>query len=185
MCPVKESGEHHDCAYEEEHSEDAFLRINVARVSQHKHKVHFSHWGMDSLQMVSIAPRDIELAENTARLMSVTVGDNRLVEEEDNNSTFENILDDDAIYDQSDFEESDIESEAETDLRSTTPDLGSYGNSLQQLDPNMRSAISALEDYSSSMQHQRFNTTVQCSSSMQHQRLDTAFRCSSPMQHQN
>ena len=113
---MRDIGEHHDCDYEEEHTEDALIKINVTRVNQHQHKVQGSHWGMDSLQMICIAPHDIELPENTARLMSETVNDNKLVEQEDNNSTSYNILDDDAIYDQSDFKKSDIESEADSDL---------------------------------------------------------------------
>ena len=97
---MRDIGEHHDCDYEEEHTEDALIRINVTRVNQHQHKVQGSHWGMDSLQMICVAPRDstIELQENTAKLMSVTVNDNKLETQEDNNSTSENILDDDALY---------------------------------------------------------------------------------------
>ena len=65
--------------------------------------------------------------------MSVTVKNNQFEEQEDFNSTSENILDDDALYEQNDFEESDIESEAESGTRSAASGVGSYNSLMQQL----------------------------------------------------
>ena len=111
-CPLREMGEHHDCDYEEEHSEGELARVNKTRANQHQHQLYGCYWGMETLELVCVAPRDTTVSGNAARLMSVTVKNNQFEEQEDFNSTSENILDDDALYEQNDFEESDIESEA-------------------------------------------------------------------------
>ena len=69
----------------------------------------------------------ISLQDSPAKLMSVTVEDNNLETQVDNNSTFENIMDDDALYEQSDSDDerwgSDPESDPESDPKSDSSEL--------------------------------------------------------------
>ena len=150
-CPLKEIGEHHDCDYEEEHTEGELVRINRTRVDQHQHQMHGCYWGMESLELVCVAPRDTVVTESIARQMSVTVKDNQMEEQENFNSTSEKMLDDDALYEQNDFEESDLESEADSETRSAASELESYNSLMQRLNPD--SVAQGLASYNSLTQH--------------------------------
>ena len=99
-CPVRELGEHHDCDIQVECSEGELVRVNKTRADQNQHRLHGCYWGMESLELVCVAPRDTVISGNSARQMSVTVKDSQVEEQEDFNSTSENILDDDALYEQ-------------------------------------------------------------------------------------
>ena len=90
----------------------------------------------------------ISLQDSPAKLMSVTVEDNNLETQVDNNSTFENIMDDDALYEQSDCGDerwdSDPESEFDSDPKSVPSELERPRPvmELRQVDPTVHRQFS-------------------------------------------
>ena len=70
-CPIKDNGEHHDCLYEKELTEDDLISVNIARVNQHQHPVQGSYWGVDNQQMIVLANRNqtIELQDANFPIM--------------------------------------------------------------------------------------------------------------------
>ena len=112
-CPVKEVGEHHDCDICKNYSEGELIEANRTRAMDNKHPLSGIYWGMETMELVCVAPRDTVISGNTARQMSVTV--NEVEVQEDFNSTSESIMDDDELYEQEDSEFEGYNSDSDTD----------------------------------------------------------------------
>ena len=121
-CPIKEEFGEHECGFSNELTEDDLVSANITRVENNKQPLQKLYWLEDNQHMLVAAPRDrvIKPRSSPVRLMAVTVNENYL----------ENSRDNDAIYEQEDSDDDELELtrhpiQTDSESDSTEPTSGS------------------------------------------------------------